>query len=1622
MKRITLLICLWVSLIQGISADNLTVAPVLFTESDTTALSIGLENTNTQWMSYQFILTLPAGVEVAKDGNGHFIGHLSSRQDESYGLTVFQQDDVHYSIVCFSAEGTPLSGSTGELLTLQLVANDSLQGKTRSASLSEVYFSEKTGEETALDNVSFDITVTAPVVVTANSYTIEYGDDLPSFGFTSEGATLEGAPSITCEATATSPVGTYPIVITKGSVTNYRDSYINGMLTITKAPLTITADNKTKLQGEALPTLTVSYSGFKNGETEAVLTTQPTVTTTATATSNPGDYPITVAGAEAQNYEITYVNGTLTVLLPDEVVVTANSYSREYGDPNPTFEYSSVGAELEGTPAITCEATATSPVGTYPIVITKGSVTNFNDSYVNGTLTITKAPLTISATSTYKKKGDQNPEFMVSYSGFKNGETEDVLTTKPSITCEATTDSPVGEYPIIVDGAEAVNYDITYVNGTLTILEVEAPIITINNNNVLTITSNTTGAIIYYTLDGSKPTVESTIYSEPVTLMQNCTVRAIAYNEELGASEESKLEVGGLTKILVLPTPVISHEENVVTITVPSLSEPVTDLTNAVEVSPSSWGGTAPTIDISGEWTCSLLDNDNNVTETYIVTLKEGGKAEFPSSYLEESSWSYSNGSLRIRHDILYTQNGSYNYQEYQLETATPDNPLEFTGKRRSIVGNWITENVNERNVIFTYNGTAFPVLSVKTDDNRESVVAIADEGNDERTGSLLQQTITGLENGYYTIELFAKSVYSSAQSMATDVTYLYANGMQLFIPLEADKEIHEHNIYLIGVDVTDGTIHLGLGKERTGANWHALQIKSLKRHTLTTSQPIEGTAIYYTTDDSTPTTASTSYTNPFALPEKCTIKAIAVAEGYAVSGIASFFVEWLSDPEPYAVLSDNNTVLTFYYDAQKSVRGGMSVGPFNHNDERGWHNERESIMTVVFDESFANCLMLTSTADWFAGFKNLNTIVGISNLKTDNVTSMYGMFVNCSNLLTLDLSSINTSNVTDMSYLFAGCTGLTSLDVSRFSTDNVESMAMMFYCCYDLTDINLSSFRTNKVTNMSSMFSGCFNLANIDVSGFITDNVTDMNGMFLSCSSLTNLDVSGFKTDNVTNMTLLFNNCPALTTLDISNFKTDKVTNMSYMFGKCTNLTTIYVGDEWTTSNVAEGDGLFTDCTNLVGGAGTVFDPDHVDVSYAHIDGGPSNPGYFTDIHPQTDYTFVVDGMTFTIPDPEVPVTSLIACVDKTVVTIPSSVSYLNQQWTVTEIADSAFYNHSELVTVSVPTSVTTVGENVFARCPHLAAITWEAPLKMTSAMMGNVNNPNLLLYVTETPNALDGVTNVIDLNTKRAARIVLSDASSRNDFYCPTAFTADEISYTHRYSQQTEDGTCRGWEAIALPFNVSRINHHVKGAITPFGALERGHELDNGTRPFWLYEFTTAGLFSEAASIRANVPYIISMPNESSLSEYYVLKGDVTFSATNATVVETAAATGVTSGDHRFLPNYRSESSTELYLLNVGQEFEGHVEGSVFALNPARAAHPFEACFDLGPDTGVKSCFRVFDGTNGVQLPSISPQGGRTPLPNRGEALYDLSGRRVTSKSSSFNQIPSGVYIQQGKKVLIR
>ena len=343
---------------------------------------------------------------------------------------------------------------------------------------------------------------------------------------------------------------------------------------------------------------------------------------------------------------------------------------------------------------------------------------------------------------------------------------------------------------------------------------------------------------------------------------------------------------------------------------------------------------------------------------------------------------------------------------------------------------------------------------------------------------------------------------------------------------------------------------------------------------------------------------------------------------------------------EAYASYTPSNTTLTFYYDNLRSTRTGTTYDLNTGTNKPVWVTDStcRSVTKVVFNSSFATARP-TSTFSWFRDMPNLTSITGIIYLNTENVTHMGYMFYGCSSLTNLNVSNFNTANVTNMGYMFNGCSGLTSLYVSAFNTAKVTNMSYMFQNCKSLTSLDVSNFNTTMVTNFANMFRNCRSLTSLDVSNFNTAKVTNFANMFSTCtgltsldvsnfntaqakymdfmfdgsSGLTSLDVSNFNTANVTSMNYMFRGCTGLTSLDLSHFNTGKVESMKYMFYGCSNLTTIYAGDEWTTDAVTSSDYMFSGCTSLVGGAGTTYDANHVNADYAHVDGGPSNPGYLT-------------------------------------------------------------------------------------------------------------------------------------------------------------------------------------------------------------------------------------------------------------------------------------------------------------------------------------------------------------------------------------------------------------------------
>ena len=278
--------------------------------------------------------------------------------------------------------------------------------------------------------------------------------------------------SLATAATQGSNVGTYQITASGASSLNYDFSYLPGTLTITKARLTVQADDKSREYGLTNPALTASISGYRNADTSSVVSGL-SLATAATQGSNVGTYQITGAGASALNYDFSCLPGTLSVTKA-RLTVQADSKSREYGLVNPILTASISGYRNGDTISVVSGlslATAAiqgSNVGTYQITASGASALNYDFSYLPGTLSVTKAILTVRADNKAREYGLANPALTASISGYRNADTSSVVSGL-SLATAATQGSNVGTYQITGSGASALNYDFSYLPGTLTV-------------------------------------------------------------------------------------------------------------------------------------------------------------------------------------------------------------------------------------------------------------------------------------------------------------------------------------------------------------------------------------------------------------------------------------------------------------------------------------------------------------------------------------------------------------------------------------------------------------------------------------------------------------------------------------------------------------------------------------------------------------------------------------------------------------------------------------------------------------------------------------------------------------------------------------------------------------------------------------------------------------------------------------------------------------------------------------------------------------------------------------------------------------------------------------------------
>lgn len=351
-----------------------------------------------------------------------------------------------------------------------------------------------------------------------------------------------------------------------------------------------------------------------------------------------------------------------------------------------------------------------------------------------------------------------------------------------------------------------------------------------------------------------------------------------------------------------------------------------------------------------------------------------------------------------------------------------------------------------------------------------------------------------------------------------------------------------------------------------------------------------------------------------------------------------------------YGILSEDNRVLTVYRGTPpkdiETVGFGHIAWAWEYNKETDkWSGissgsntvmeHADEIEKIIFDESF-DSIDLRYMSGWFNGLTALKSVEGLENIVAPDLTGVAHLFANCTSLESIDLSGFDTQNVMYMEGLFEGCTSLKEIKMGgKFSTKNVVCTNYMFSGCTSLEHIDMTGFDTSNLYYANCMFANCSSLKSIDLSSSNLSNLIQGNYLFYGCSSLGTINWGTSVAQNAKYIKSMFEGCTSLKELDLGNFNPTNLTNMSKMFYGCSSLKSIYVGQDWNLGNVIFPDGsvptspfsinknlitidprgpkVFEECVNLVGGNGTTYDAKHTDHTYARIDGGTANPGYFT-------------------------------------------------------------------------------------------------------------------------------------------------------------------------------------------------------------------------------------------------------------------------------------------------------------------------------------------------------------------------------------------------------------------------
>jgi filamentous hemagglutinin family protein len=326
----------------------------------------------------------------------------------------------------------------------------------------------------------------AVLAVTADNKSKTYGDTDPTLSYSvnteqlkyTDTASVVSGVNLSTTTGAAASAGTHAIAASGGTAANYTLALGNGTLSVAKAALTVTADDKSKTYGDTDPTLSYSVNaGQLKYEDSASVVSGVSLGTTTGASATAGTHAIAASGGTAANYTVTLNSGTLNVAKA-ALTVTADDRSKTYGDADPTLSYSVNAGQLKYADtasvvsgvSLGTDTGAAATAGTHAITASGGTAANYTLALNNGTLNVAKAVLAVTADNKSKTYGDTDPtlSYSVNTEQLKYTDTASVVS---GVNLSTTTGAAAtaGTHAISASGGAASNYNLVLAGGTLSV-------------------------------------------------------------------------------------------------------------------------------------------------------------------------------------------------------------------------------------------------------------------------------------------------------------------------------------------------------------------------------------------------------------------------------------------------------------------------------------------------------------------------------------------------------------------------------------------------------------------------------------------------------------------------------------------------------------------------------------------------------------------------------------------------------------------------------------------------------------------------------------------------------------------------------------------------------------------------------------------------------------------------------------------------------------------------------------------------------------------------------------------------------------------------------------------------